>query len=94
MSLKARLEESYRIATQNASKSAMKNKDRFDKRVKESTLDVGDKVLVRNVRIRGKHKLADKWEPTIHVVAERVHCKKFCCDFTVNYWLLIALLSQ
>lgn len=71
-SLKARLEESYRIATQNASKSAMRNKDRFDKRVKESTLEVGDKVLVRNVRIRGKHKLADKWEPTIHIVAERV----------------------
>lgn len=70
--LKARLEESYRIATHNASKSAMRNKDRFDKRVKESTLEVGDKVLVRNVRIRGKHKLADKWEPSIHIVVERV----------------------
>ncbi len=27
---------------------------------------------MRNVRIRGKHKLADKWEPSIHVVVERV----------------------
>ncbi len=54
--LKNRLEESYRIATHNALKSAMRNKDRFDKRVKESTLEVGDKVLVRNIRIRGKHK--------------------------------------
>lgn len=71
-SLKARLEESYKIAIQNASKSALRNKDRFDKRVKESTLEVGDEVLVRNVRIRGKHKLADKWEPTIHKVVERV----------------------
>ncbi len=70
--LKARLEESYRIATLNASKSAMRNKDRFDKRVKESTLEVGDKVLVRNVRIRGKHKLAERWEPSIHIVVERV----------------------
>ncbi|KAL1258008.1 hypothetical protein QQF64_011252 [Cirrhinus molitorella] len=70
--LKARLEESYRIATYNASKSAMRNKDRFDKRVRESTFDVGDKVLVRNVRIRGKHKLADKWELSIHTVVERV----------------------
>ncbi len=50
----------------------MRNKDRFDKRVKESTLEVGDKVLVRNIRIRGKHKLTDKWEPSIHVVVERV----------------------
>ena len=69
--LKGRLEESYRVATENASKTAERNKQRFDKRVVESTLEAGDRVLVRNVRIRGKHKLADKWEPNIHVVVRR-----------------------
>ncbi len=70
--IKARLEECYRITTHNASKSGMRNKDIFDKRVKESTFEVGDIVLLRNVRIRGKHKLADKWEPSIHILVERV----------------------
>lgn len=31
-------------------------------------MDVGDRVLVRSVCLRGKHKLADKWEETVHVV--------------------------
>ena len=69
--LKGRLEESYRVATENASKTAERNKQRFDRRVVESTLEPGDRVLVRNVRIRGKHKLADKWEPDVHVVVKR-----------------------
>lgn len=68
--LKSRLEESYRVATENASKTAERNKQRFDKRVVESTLEAGDRVLVRNVRIRGKHKLADKWESDVHIVVK------------------------
>lgn len=70
--LKGRLEESYRVATENASKTANRNKLRFDKRVVDSTLEAGDRVLVRNVRIRGKHKLADKWESDIHIVVKHV----------------------
>lgn len=69
--LKGRLQESYKIATENATKIAERNKLRFDKRVVESTLEAGDRVLVRNVRLRGKHKLADKWESDVHVVVKR-----------------------
>lgn len=69
--LKSHLEESYKIATRSAAKVAERNKTRFDKRVSPSALDIGDRVLVRNVRIRGKHKLADRWESTIHVVVKR-----------------------
>ena len=29
--------------------------------MRESTLDIGDRVLIRNVGLKGKHKLADKW---------------------------------
>ncbi|KAL1246828.1 hypothetical protein QQF64_034799 [Cirrhinus molitorella] len=32
------------------------------------TRKVGDRVLVRNVRLRGKHKLADRWESEVYVV--------------------------
>lgn len=69
--LKSHLEESYKIATRSAAKVAEKNKTRFDKRVTPSALDIGDRVLVRNVRIRVKHKLADKWESTVHVVVRK-----------------------
>lgn len=69
--LKDRLEESYRVATENFTKIADRNKLRFDRRVVESSLEPGDRVLVRNVRLRGKHKLADKWEADVHVVVRR-----------------------
>ncbi len=36
-----------------------------------SSLEVNDRVLVRNVRLRGKHKLADKWESEVYVVVKR-----------------------
>lgn len=49
-----------------------KNKARFDKKVKAAELLEGDRVLVRNVNIRGKHKLADRWEQKIHVVVRRI----------------------
>lgn len=70
--LKGCLEESYRVATENASKTAERNKQRFDKRVVESTVEAGNQVLVRNVRVRGKHKLVDKWESDGHTVVKRV----------------------
>lgn len=48
-----------------------KNKARFDKQVTPSVLEVGDRVLVRNMRLCGKHKLEDKWEHDVYVVVSR-----------------------
>lgn len=70
-SLKSKLEESFKIASSNAAKSADRNKARFDNRVRPSALEPGDHVLVRNVRLRGKHKLSDKWEEEVYVVVHR-----------------------
>ncbi|XP_052455381.1 uncharacterized protein LOC128015538 [Carassius gibelio] len=69
--LKYQLRESYRLATKNAEKVANKNKKRFDVRVRESTLEAGDRVLVRNLRLRQKHKLADRWESKVYIVQKR-----------------------
>ncbi|TWW61906.1 hypothetical protein D4764_04G0005530 [Takifugu flavidus] len=70
-SLKRRLEQSYRIVTSTAQKNADRNKTRFDKRVVESTLEMGDRILVHNVKLRGKHKLANKWEYDVYVVLKK-----------------------
>lgn len=69
--LKSYLTESYNLAIKNAKKVADKNKKRFDMKVRESCLEVGDRVLVRNLRLRSKHKLADRCEPTVYVVQKR-----------------------
>ncbi len=69
--LKNRLKESYELCSRNAKKSAERNKVRFDKKVTDSSLEPGDRVLVKNVRLRGKHKLADKWEADVYVVVSR-----------------------
>lgn len=58
-------------ASKNAFKPAERNKMRFDQRVKSSTLEKGDRVLIRNVWLCGKHKLEDKWEKDIYVVVSR-----------------------
>lgn len=68
--LKARLEES--LALENSAKLAERNKRQFDKQVREATLKVGDQVLVRNLRRRNKHKLADRWESTVYRVLKQM----------------------
>lgn len=70
--LKSRLQESYKTATANADKLAQRNKQRFDTRVRETKLEVGDQVLVRNLRLRSKHKLADRWEPMVYRVLDQM----------------------
>ncbi|KAL0199310.1 hypothetical protein M9458_007850 [Cirrhinus mrigala] len=69
--LRSQLQESYRLATKSAKKTADRNRTRFDKHVVNSTLKEGDRVLVRNVRLRGKHKLADRWESDVYVVLKQ-----------------------
>ncbi|KAG1925740.1 interleukin-1 receptor accessory protein-like 1-A [Pimephales promelas] len=69
--LKRRLRYAYQLAVQNAEKRQLMNKARWDKKVTAATVEVGDRVLVRNVNIRRKHKIADRWESTIYVVVKQ-----------------------
>lgn len=71
--LRQRLQESYTLAADRARKRGEQNKTRFDAKVRTAELVTGDRVLVRNVNIRGKHKLADRWERRIHVVVKRIN---------------------
>lgn len=60
--LRQLLLESYSLAAKNSRKMGEKNKAGFDKKVRATELLEGDRVPVRNVNIRGKHKLTDRWQ--------------------------------
>lgn len=70
--LRQRLQESFTLAATNSKKTGERNKARFDAKVRAAELFEGDRVLIRNVSVRGKHKLADKWEKSIHIVVKQV----------------------
>ena len=60
--LRERLAFAYRTAQKTVQKIAAKHKANYGLHVRPSGLEPGDRVLVRNVELRGKHKLADRWE--------------------------------
>lgn len=69
--LKSRLKYAYDLASRNAEKRQLLNKRRWDAKVTALPLEVGDRVLVRNLSLRKKHKISDKWEPIVHIVVKQ-----------------------
>ena len=70
--LRNTLQESYRIARENAVASSTKMKETFDKATKDAPFVVGDKVLLANKAIIGRQKLVDKWLGTPYTVVNRM----------------------
>jgi len=66
--LRHRLRSAYDKAKDASAKASAVNKKRHDLKARQSTFCPGDRVLVKNVSLRGKHKLADRWEPHPYVV--------------------------
>ena len=67
-SLRKRLEDSYRIASEAADHSRAQQKKLYDSRIRGAMIQVGDRVLVRALAFDGKHKLADRWEEDVYIV--------------------------
>ncbi|KAI3374216.1 hypothetical protein L3Q82_005941 [Scortum barcoo] len=68
--LMASLHEAAGIAQQHTRKEQQHQADGYNKKVRGTCLNVGDRVLLANKAERGKRKLADKWEPTIYTVMD------------------------
>ena len=66
--LRQRLDYAYNKASEEAKRSAEKQKKYYDQRVKYIKLEPGDRVLIRNVGLRGKQKLADIWDKYPYIV--------------------------
>ena len=46
----------------------MRQRENYDRKVRGCTIQEGDRVMVRNVGLRGKRKIADCWEDEVYVV--------------------------
>lgn len=70
--LRDRLQFAFEKASQNTTKSACSNKKNYDKRARDTRLEPGDRVLVKNLSVRGKQKLKDRWEADCYRVVRRI----------------------
>ena len=69
---KDRMEEAYQIAKKGATEAARKGKRQYDKKTCNSSLQPGDRVLVKNCRPPGgPGKLQGYYEDKVHVVVRR-----------------------
>ncbi len=70
-SLREKMQYAFEVATKNANKATTAHKNVYDRRIRGATVEVGDRVLVRNTGIRGKCKLANKWEDVAYEVVDQ-----------------------
>ena len=66
-----RLKHAFETATKLASKSSSRHKHYYDRKIRGAVVEVGDRVLVRNTSLRGKQKLANKWEDVPYSVVDQ-----------------------
>ena len=70
--LRERLHFAYKKAKEAAKQSAAQHKRYYELKVRSSgSLHPGDRVFVRNVGLRGKQKLADKWKQHPYIVVSQ-----------------------
>ena len=68
--LREKLEWAYNVATKESRSASHGQKGRYDKQIRGAAEKVGDRVLVKNVGLRGKNKLANKFESDVYIVKE------------------------
>ena len=69
---KVAMEDAYELARQNISKSADDGKKQYDRKVVFSSLQPGDRVLVRNLSERGgPGKLRSHWEQEVDLIVQQ-----------------------
>lgn len=66
--MKQELQAAYQLAQATSEKMNQSNKARYDQKVHYHSLNVGDRVLIQNLGLKGKQKLADRWSANPYVV--------------------------
>lgn len=70
--MKQELQAAYQLAQVSSEKMNQSNKARYDQKVRYHSLSVGDRVLIRNLGLKGKQKLADRWSENPYVVESQL----------------------
>lgn len=70
--LKEDLRQAYKLAAAVADKTHQRNKRAYDSRVGSQALESGDRVLVKNLGLQGKHKLQSRWKDIPYVVVSQM----------------------
>lgn len=70
--MRKELKQAYHLATENATNNYLRNKSRYDQRVKDQALQGKDRVVIRNVRLTGKHMLQDRWKSISYIVIKKL----------------------
>ena len=63
--LRKRMQHAQEVVVDRIQKAGEASKAWYSKKVRGATLHPGDQVLVRQVGIQGKHKIADRWEEDV-----------------------------
>ena len=66
--LRKRMRHAQEVVEGRIKKAGEASKAWYGKKVRGATLHPGDQVLVRQVGLQGKHKIADRWEEDVYVV--------------------------
>ena len=69
--LQLKMAKAHEIVSRHTDKAKTKNKVLCDRRAKAIKLHVGDKVLVKQPAYKGKHKIADRFEPDTYIVMDQ-----------------------
>lgn len=69
--MKEKMSFAFGLATKEARDASGRQKTAYDSKARESVLSKGDRVLVKNLGIRGKQKLANYWEEQPYVIVDQ-----------------------
>ncbi|MEE6512365.1 hypothetical protein FKM82_019316 [Ascaphus truei] len=70
--LKDSLQQAYQQAEKSTAKLKARNKRRYDHKVKYQELRPWDALLLRNLGVPGKHKLADRWRDGVYEIESQM----------------------
>lgn len=70
--LKEDLQKAYRMAADVSNKTHLCNKKAYDKRFGFQNLEAGDRVLLKNLGLKRKHKLENQWCDIHYVMVDKI----------------------
>ena len=69
--IRENLAAAYKVASDSAKLARVTQAKGYNRKVRGNKVEIGDFVLVKNVNLKGKHKLADKWNSTLYMITSQ-----------------------